>query len=269
MQLTTARLTLEIERRGTGPRVLFIGGTGGDLRRTPGVFDGPLGAAGFDLLAFDQRGLGRSERPPGPYGMDDYADDAAALLDAVDWPDCLVVGVSFGGMVAQELTLRHPDRVRALVLCCTSSGGEGGASWPLERLETLPEAERDRLRLTLNDRRRTPRWQAEHPERVQRMLDFMHADAAVGAEDPDRARGLALQLEARAGHDTWDRLESIRVPTLVCAGRYDGIAPPENAEALARRIPGAELAWFEGGHLFLVQDRAAWPRVIAWLEAHG
>src|ERR1700734_625887 len=90
------------ERAGEGPPLLFISGTGGDLRVKPNVFDGPLAKA-FDLLGYDQRGLGRSSKPEVDYSMADYADDAAALLDHVGWPKAKVIGASFGGMVAQEL----------------------------------------------------------------------------------------------------------------------------------------------------------------------
>jgi len=87
-------------------------------------------------------------------------------------------------------------------------------------------------------------------------------------EDPVvKARGAARQLEARLAHDTWDRLEGIRAKTLLCGGRYDGIARPRNMENLASRIPEAELAWFEGGHGFLLEDRSAFPRIIEFLTA--
>jgi 3-oxoadipate enol-lactonase len=264
-RIRTARLELATERRGTGAPVLFLSGTGGDLRKTPSVLDGPLAEA-FEVLTYDQRGLGRSAHPPGAWTMAGYADDAAALLDAVGWDACAVVGVSFGGMVAQELALRHPQRVRALVLCCTSPGGAGGASWPLHELAALPEGERERLQLELSDRRMDAVWQQANPERVERLLAQQRVQAAIGAGEPGRAEGAARQLEARRHHDVWDRLPSLRIPTLVCAGRHDGIAPPENAEALAARIPGAELRWFDGGHLFLLQDRSAWPAIVAWLR---
>src|SRR5580658_11096322 len=92
---------LYYERAGAGSPLLFISGTGGDLRNKPNVFDGPL-ARTFDVLGYDQRGLGRSSKPDVGYTMADYADDAAGLLDAIGWPRAKVAGFSFGGMVAQE-----------------------------------------------------------------------------------------------------------------------------------------------------------------------
>ena len=112
------------------PRLLFINGSGGDLRQKPGVFEGPL-ARHFDMLAFDQRGLGQSGIPDGPYSMADYAADAAGLLDAVGWDRCAVIGVSFGGMVAQELAVRHPARIERLVLCCMADLGFGSLPAPV------------------------------------------------------------------------------------------------------------------------------------------
>ena len=98
------------------------------------------------------------------------------------------------------------------------------------------------------------------------MIDAMSGHLRLGAQSSEAARGAALQLEARRHHDTWDRLGTIGCPTLVCGGRYDGIAPPANSERLASRIPGAELALFEGGHGFLWQDPAAFPRILGFLE---
>ncbi len=246
---------------GDGQRLLFISGTGGDLRNRPNVFDGPLASA-FEVLAYDQRGLGQTEKPATDYTMADYADDAGALLDALGWERVPVVGVSFGGMVAQELVLRHPDRVSRLVLACTSSGGEGGASYPLHQLEQLDEMTRVARSLELADTRRDQAWREAHPEQWQGYVDL-----ALAARREDRdPQGAARQLAARAGHDTWDRLPEIGVPVLLAGGRYDGIAPVANMEALAGRIPGAVLALYEGGHLFLVQDKSAYPHIIQWLR---
>src|SRR5258708_10541624 len=123
-------IDLFYERAGQGSPLLFISGTGGDLRVKPNVFDGPLPKL-FDVLAYDQRGLGRSAKPDVAYSMADYADDTAALLEYVGWPAAKVIGVSFGGMVAQEVVLRHPAKVERLVLACTSPGRAGRGSYAL------------------------------------------------------------------------------------------------------------------------------------------
>lgn len=260
------------EVRGSGPPVLFIGGTGGDLRTKPNVFDGPL-ARSFTVAAFDQRGLGRTSKPDLPATMADYAADAAGLLQHLGWDRTLVVGVSFGGMVAQELAIRRPDLVDRLVLCCTSSGGAGQASFPLHELAAVPPELRRRRQLAISDTRFDERWQDSHPEEAAVVLTRMaEADAATAAReaaDPEAALGARRQLEARRGHDTYDRLAQITAPTLVAAGRFDGIAPVANSQALVERIADARLQVFEGGHLFLLQDRTAWAAIIDFLRTDG
>ena len=251
-------LSIWYERRGDGPLALFISGSGADLRNKPSVFDGPLGA-GFDLLAYDQRGLGQTSVPDGPYTMADYGDDAAGLLDHVGWESCAVVGVSFGGMVAQELAIRHPERVERLVLCCTSSGGAGAPSYPLHTLVDLPQEERLSIQLGISDTRYGREWQDANPDAAEKIFATMRG--RDGAADGERR-----QLEARSHHDTYDRLDQITAPTLVCAGRFDGIAPVANSEAIAARIPQAELRVYEGGHLFLLQDRRAWSEIVEFLQ---
>jgi 3-oxoadipate enol-lactonase len=259
-------LTVYFEQAGTGERLLLISGTGGDLRNQPKVFETPL-AAHFEILAYDQRGLGQTSIPEGPYTMADYGNDAAALLDARGWDSCLVVGISFGGMVAQELAIRHPDRVRRLVLACTSSGGAGGASIPFDELATLEGEARVQRQIEMMDNRWDAARREERAAEYQMMVQAMSGHLRAGEQGTDAARGAALQLDARRGHDTWDRLETISCPTLVCGGRFDGIAPSANSERMAQRIPGAELALFDGGHGFLWQDPAAFPRLLAFLES--
>jgi 3-oxoadipate enol-lactonase len=257
-------IRLYYEVAGSGPPVLFISGTGGDLRTKPGPFDSPL-AKRCTLAAYDQRGLGQSDKPEGPYTMADYADDAAGLLDVLGWDSAGVIGASFGGMVAQELAIRHPQRVRRLVLACTSPGGALGASYPLHELEGLSDEERHPRLLELADTRCDEAWQAEHQDEVAAVLAYRRQSEELSRSHPEARAGALLQLQARAGHDTCDRLETVSCPTLVCGGRYDGIAPPANSEALAAHIPGAELELFEGGHMFFIQDRSAWPRMTEFL----
>jgi 3-oxoadipate enol-lactonase len=252
-------VSLYYELVGSGERLLCISGTGGDLRQQPRM-DGPL-AANFEVLAYDQRGLGQSSVPAWPYAMADFADDAGALLDAVGWDDCAVLGLSFGGMVAQDVAIRHPERIRRLVLACTSAGGAGGASYPLHALAELHPEERSAVRMELIDTRWDATWRRANPEMVTLLGERMGLEGEGGTPAP----GLTNQLAARAGHDTADRLGSITCPTLVCGGRFDGIAPPANSEFLARAIPGARLEMFDGGHGFFIQDPSAFPSIIAFL----
>ena len=246
---------LYCERAGTGRPLLFISGTGGDLRDRPNALDSPL-VLHFDVLAYDQRGLGQSDQPPGPYTMADFADDAAAVMASVGWSSAAVMGASFGGMVAQELVLRHPQRVDRLVLACTSSGGAGGSSYPLHELVDLDPADRADRSLVLLD----TRWaDPDFDDPVRRLM----AEARAPARPPDE--GSRLQLEARRHHDTYRRLGSIGCPVLVAGGRYDGIAPEANVRRLAEAIPGARLALFEGGHIFMYQAPEAYPEMIDFL----
>jgi 3-oxoadipate enol-lactonase len=257
-------IEIHFEREGQGAPLLFISGTGADLRVRPNVLDGPFPAL-FDTLAYDQRGLGQSGKPDRPYSMAEYADDAAGLLSATGWEQALVVGVSFGGMVAQELAIRHGQRVRRLVLACTSPGGEGGASFPFHEIEHMTRQERARHIIPISDLRHDAAWAETHREQYEQMLALAAADPF--ADEPWHEVGRRRQLEARAQHDTWDRLAHIACPTLICAGRYDGIAPPPTQERMQSRIAGSELRFFKGGHLFMLQDKAAMPAMVEFLRA--
>lgn len=244
------------------PRLLYISGTGGDLRLRPRALDGEW-PRHFDTLVFDQRGLGQSDKPNRPYTMADYADDAAGLMRAIGWPSARIVGFSFGGMVAQELALRHPQMIERLVLACTSPGGAGGASFPLHEIQHLTAEERARRMLRISDTRHDEAWAKAHPDEL-RMLTQPMTDPF--AAEPGHASGARRQLEARAGHDAWNRLSQIACPTLIAGGRYDGIARPETQAKMAQRIPDAKLEMFEGGHGVMMQDRHMVPALIAFLE---
>jgi 3-oxoadipate enol-lactonase len=248
------------ERRGTGPRLLFCNGSGTTLETVRPLLD--LVAAKFDLLAWDYRGLGRSVPLTGPYTMADLAADAVGLLEIAGWDICRVLGVSFGGMVAQEFAVTHPERVARLALACTSAGGGGGSSYPLHKLPGLPPGQRAAAQLKLADSRWDQRWLEAHP------ADRALAEGLTAAgQDQRYPAACTAQLEARAGHDVWDRLDAITCPALVGYGTYDGIAPVQNSTAIASRLRGAGLRGYEGGHLFLVQDPAALPEFEAFLQA--
>jgi 3-oxoadipate enol-lactonase len=250
------------ERSGEGRPLLFINGSGSTLAASApllGVF-----TSRFDLLAHDQRGLGLTDAPDGPYTMADYAADAAALAEAIGWTRYSVVGVSFGGMVAQELAVTFPERIERLALACTSAGGAGGASYPLHTLGDKSDAERAEIGMRILDTRFTPEWLETHDG--DRALAGVMAERTALTKSAEVMRGERLQLEARSHHDVFDRLSNITCPTLVASGRYDGIAPLSNGEAIAAQIPGAELRLYEGGHAFFIQDRQAFPDIVAFLS---
>jgi len=256
-------LDVYFERAGSGPPLLFISGSGGDLRVKPNQMDGPF-PRHFDTLSYDQRGLGRTGKPDVPYTMADYADDAARLMDFAGWKSARVIGVSFGGMVAQEFVLRHPRKVERLVLACTSPGGAGGASYPFHQIEHMGREERARHMIPINDTRRDAAWQKANPEQYAQFVAMAVADPY--ADEPGRAMGYRRQLDARSHHDTYDRLGQISCPVMIAAGRFDGIALPATQERIAARISGAKLQFFDGGHLFMIQDRAAMPAMIEFLK---
>ena len=253
---------------GDGPKLLFCNGSGTSIATTE-----PLLAVfrrQFTLAVHDQRGLGRTglraddlevasrER----WTMADYAADALAFADYLGWDTFRLVGVSFGGMVAQEIAVTAPGRVERLALVCTSSGGLGGSSFPLHELQ--PRLVDDpSLALRLADSRFTPEWLAEHPR------DAVIADARrVSAErqrSPQELLGERLQLKARSRHDVWDRLPRVSCPTLVASGRFDLMAPVPNGEAIASQVAGAELRVYDGGHTFFYQDRSALPDICHFL----
>ena len=246
---------------GERPRVLFFNGSGATLESAAPMI-GYL-ARSCTVLAHDQRGLGRTSVPPGPYSMADYAADAAALLDHVGWRTCAVFGISFGGMVAQEFAVTHPDRVDAMVLFCTSAGGAAGSSYPLHELAGLEPAERARRAALLTDTRFTPEWLADHPDDAA--IVRVQNERAAAVKSAEQVRGERTQLAARIGHDVADWLARITAPVLVSAGRFDGIAPVANSESIVSRLGDASLAVYEGGHMFSLQDRRAMRDAVEFL----
>jgi 3-oxoadipate enol-lactonase len=251
------------ERYGSGPRLLYCNGSGSTLESAKPALE--VLAANFELLAWDYRGFGGSVPLTGPYTMADLAADIASLLQTAGWDSCRVFGVSFGGMVAQEFAVTYPQRVERLALACTSAGGGGGSSYPLQRLQEIPADQRLAAQLRLGDSRWDEAWLQEHPADREMVEAFSRSAQA----EPDRAvlAAIAAQYNARAGHDVWDRLGAITCPTLVGYGKYDGIAPPRNSEAIASRIRGAQLRGYEGGHMFMFQDPSAVPDFEAFLQA--
>ena len=252
------------EIAGAGPKLLYINGTGGDLRKKPNVFDLPL-IEHFTVLAYDQRGLGQTSKPNQPYTMQGYANDAAALMDALGWEKAHVLGVSFGGMVAQELVINYPQKINKLVLACTSSGGAGGESYPLHELAGLSQDEKAEKVISLTDTRIDAEWKSNNPQQYQQMLERIKEGFKVGAQEPGRELGYKLQMQARKLHNTFERLPQINSDTYIAGGEFDGICSLNNLKAINAQIKKSLLKVYPHGHLFFMQDDNFWADTMAFI----
>jgi len=253
----TPGFRMEYETIGEGEPLLLINGLGSD--RSEWLFQLPAFARRFLVIAFDNRGAGGSDTPPGPYTTAQMADDAVALLEHLAVDRAHILGVSLGGMIAQEIALRHPHRVRKLVLACTAPGGEGSVRPTSEVLGAFvhfPGADpEEEIRRTLPFLY-TEEYRRNHPEEVEAFVGRRLAK-------PVSAAGNAAQLAAAVGHSAWDRLGSIDVPTLVVTGDGDKVVSPENSRRIARRIPGAKLVLLPGApHRFFAENADAFNREV-------
>jgi 3-oxoadipate enol-lactonase len=253
-------IELYFDSTGAGAPVLLVMGLG--MNATGWWRTVPVLARSHRVLAFDNRGMGRSGKPPGPYTMDELADDAVAVLDAAGEPAAHVYGISLGGMIAQHIALRHPDRVRGLVLGATTAGGElVAAADPVTlafffRRADMPPDEAVWASVPYNY---GPATRAHHAQRIGE-------DIAQRLRFPVEPEPYKAQLAAAAGHDMSARLSEIRAPTLVVHGEQDRMVPVANGERLAARIPGARLKTYPGaGHLYTTDEPAADEDVAAFL----
>ncbi|HEY2637337.1 MAG TPA: alpha/beta hydrolase [Solirubrobacteraceae bacterium] len=257
-----SRPRLWVERHGRGEPLLLLTGFG----LSTAVFEPvlPLYTRQFEVIAFDPRGSGRSDAPLRPTSMAELAADAASVLDALDVEAAHVLGVSMGGMVAQELALRFPHRVRGLVLGATWPGGPLAVRPRLTELTALLTAiagsARQDGRPWLAPFLFTEEFRSEHPERVAELLEPF-------SRHRPSAHGVSFQFWATVYHDTVSRLHEIQAPTLVAHGRRDAMAPLANARMLAERIPDAELAVLPGAHAFALEHPERTQATVAeWLD---
>lgn len=253
------------ERHGGGRALLFIAGLGANVRETPHLAESY--ARHFDYIAYDQRGCGRSDKPAGEYSMAAWADDAAALLDNLGLTSAVVYGSSMGGMVAQELALRHPRRVDALILGCTTGGAVRGVPPAPETVQRMVAN-----RALSGDAAFVAGWSLGYSAAfIEANYDRLLALARDAARFAAPEDAYMRQVAAAARHDAWDRLHAITCPTMILHGDADLLIPAGNARMLAERIPGARLHILEGvGHGYNLEAQArADALVIAFARRHA
>jgi pimeloyl-ACP methyl ester carboxylesterase len=265
--VTVGSNTIHWERHGAQngrtPAVLIMG-----LGTDAHGWERQLPALGADrpIVTLDNRGVGRSAKPPGPYTTAELADDVAAVMDAADLDEAHVVGLSLGGMIAQELALRHARRVRSLALVATY------AKPGRETRETADRGARTAGGLDVGSMLEAMSAGpiVIDPKQVMAFLmplvftaDFIEREKPFLKEFYERSLAYGFSPQAFAGqvaavmaHDTIDRLATIEAPTIVITGTRDRLVRPHHSRTLAERIPGARLVEIEGGTHGLNFERA-------------
>jgi pimeloyl-ACP methyl ester carboxylesterase len=258
------RTRIHWESTGDGPPVLLIMGlglSGGAWWRTVPVLSRRL-----RVVTFDHRGTGRSQSLMPAYTVEAMADDALCVIDDLALDNVHVYGYSLGGMVAQQLALRHPGRVRSLVLGATHPGGrrvarpEADVVAFLRRRLTMHSAEAAWASVPYNY---GARCRASQPDRIAE-------DIERRLESPFSVRAYRAHLYAASLHNCYGRLERIAAPTLVVHGGEDRMIPVANAHLLAERIPGAQLRVLEGsGHLYPTEEPGIDAEIGSYFIAHS
>ena len=266
---------LYYEESGRGEPLLCIMGLAADS--TAWLLQVPAFAEKYRTIVFDNRGVGRSAKPAGPYSIHQMADDAAGLLDTLGIDRAHVLGVSMGGMIAQELVLRHPQRVRGLILACTypepDAEVEKHRSFTLTQLGGSVTADGE-VKIDFNTIDPLALFQNLLPmvfsqEFIQ--TDLMKLMQLFGGalQYGFSMEAILAQTQAVMTHKATDRLHQITAPTLVLTGDADRLISPANSDAIAKHIPGAKLVKIEGGsHGFNVEKPEAFNReVLSFLSS--
>ncbi|MFJ6611135.1 alpha/beta fold hydrolase [Streptomyces sp. NPDC091289] len=251
-------IAYQVRGEGAAPPLVLLAGQANNHHWWDGVRDDFHAAR--STITLDHRGTGRSGKPDEPYSTELFARDVIAVLDDLGVDRADVYGTSMGGRVAQQLAARHPDRVRALVLGCTSPGGPHAVERTAEVRRSLIQTRPGAARQALLDLMYTPAWQAANPGPYRTL-----GDPGMPAYAQRR------HLVAGNQHDAWELLPGIGAPTLVVHGTDDLLNPTTNAPLLADRIPGARLHLIPGArHAYFEEFRAvASPLVLDFLTTAG
>ena len=266
MPFVSGRPRLYYERHGSGEPLLLITG----FTISSAIFDPirPLYEERFDCISYDHRGSGRSSAPLLPTSMPELAGDAVRVLDELGLESAHVYGLSMGGMVAQEMAIRFPDRVRGLVLGCSTAGGPRAIRPTVSEWGALLAAMAGGLRQPgrpwLAGALFSPEFRRDEPERVRSLLQFFAAHRAP-------PHGAWAHFVASVYHDTVSRLHCIQAPTLVLHGERDAMAPIANARLIASRIPDSELRIVPGaGHAYgLERPEESRDMTFEWFDSRS
>ncbi len=237
---------------GSGIPVILISGLGYPAWEWHRMI--PYLAARYQVIAFDNRGVGKSSKPAGPYTAEILAEDTVALLDHLSIPQAVVVGHSMGGFIAQALALAYPERVSKLVLCSTNFGGSRHIPITPEAMRVLSDFSSDPLTRFKNGLviSTAPGFTESNPEIIQAWLNW-RAQNPIDVEGyrAQMGIGLALLPDAAAFES---KLSRISAPTLILFGVHDKVVPPANAGLLQAQIPNSKVVLLSGaGHFFPIE----------------
>jgi 3-oxoadipate enol-lactonase len=263
---TSNGIELYYELHGEGKPLVLISGLGYSLWQWHRMV--PLLSEHFQLITFDNRGIGQSSKPPGPYTAQLLAADTAGLLDALNIEKAIIMGHSMGGFIAQALALDFPQWVDKLILCSTNFGGPHHIPLTPQAMEVLTDVNRDPLTRFRNGLvvSTAPGWPEKNPEMIQSWIEWRAANPIEPA--PYQAQlsiGLSLLPESAAFED---KLSRLNLPTLILFGAHDKVVPPANAILLAERIGKSEVVIFpDAGHFFPIEiPQAASEAVIRFAK---
>jgi pimeloyl-ACP methyl ester carboxylesterase len=243
------------EMEGAGDPVVLIGGLTSTVE-TWGM-QRPALAERYQVILPDNRGSGRTRvaNDDGERSMEVFADDVLALLDGLGLDRVHLIGASMGGIIVQAFALAHPERLRSLVLACTTFGGPDAVAADPDVIAALLSATGENSDASLGV--------VAHPETPAKRPEAIDFYLAGKNAQPHSAEEVAARARAVAEFDAGQRVSEIRTPTLVLTGAQDILMPPRNSELLAERIPGAELVMIEeAGHIFFCEQPEATNRAL-------